>query len=129
MADRIEANRLVKLRTRLHDDDTIVVILEDDKRKKFGCFLNRIQLNIFLEALLGIAGEWADKSDLAIKTSVRSKKGLSAKQISFDQGPNSGECAVHVSIGPKIELTFMLPLNDTIRGMAEFVRKINRSAR
>jgi hypothetical protein len=113
MAEKIEANRLVKLRTRLHDEDTMVLILEDDKSKRFACFANQDQLNTLLNAILSSAGNWSEKPSRA--------------SLSFEQSSNSTECAVRLSLTSKIKLKFVLPLNETIRGMAEFVRSINRS--
>jgi hypothetical protein len=111
MAERMEAHRLAKLTTKLHDEETMVIVLEDDKSKKFACFANQVQLNTLLNAIVSLAGRWSNKPNLA---------------VSFEPSTTT-ECAVRLSVAPHIELEFVVPVNEAIRAMADFVRKINRS--
>src|SRR4051812_8268067 len=70
-------------------------------------------LNALLAPALGLACQWADEPDLAIDTLTGPMNALPATAIAFRPvGPT--ELAVHVSMG-KVDLVFLLPLDDAVR--------------
>ena len=125
MAKSLKASGLAHVRMDFPSADSAVLILTDTKKKAFATLINPEGLNAILSPLLQCASKWADKPDLAIETLVGPKNALVAKKIVFEKGRDSAECAVRLYLGQKMELTFLIPVDEVISGTANLVRLLD----
>jgi hypothetical protein len=126
MAKSIEASGLAQVRLDPLDAQSAVLVLTDTKQKSFGALINPDGLNALLAPLLVCASTWASKPDLKLETLVGPAQALPARRISFEKGRTPAECAVRIYLGHKMEMTFLMPLDEVTSAMANLARSITK---
>ena len=119
---KIKAHGLARVETRTHDKDAFVLVLKDTKGKSTGYVLGPEGLNVLLAPLLQYAATWAEKPDLAIETLTGPKHAMLGKRIVLEQGRTPQECAVRIFLSEKMEMTFLMPIDEVVKGTANLAR-------
>jgi hypothetical protein len=104
--------------------DSAVLLLTNTKGVSHGYILNPEALGAILAEGLRLAATWAEKPDLGLGNLTGRGNALPANRISIVRGRNNKECAVRVFVG-KMELTFLIPLDDVISAMGAIVTQID----
>ena len=125
----IKARPLTQVKLTYIESQSAVLILTDDRNKHTGYGISPEGLGVLLEALLPLAATWAESPDLAPETFSGPTSAFQASRISIEKGRTATECAVRVFLGPlgKIEMTFMIPLDEVINAAAILVRQVDTS--
>lgn len=113
------------------EKDVVALVLTDTSGKQNAYAINPDGLGVLLQQALGIASKWAEEPDLAIHTLTGPQhplpgsgmKLLPADRIAVRRGRRATECAVHVFVG-RVELTFLMPLDEVIHATAELVKQV-----
>jgi hypothetical protein len=119
----VEARGLVKIDIRATDDDTVALLLTDTTGVTSGYLVGPEGLNKLLLPLLGLATQWAEKSDLKVESLTGPQSALPAHHISIERGRDATESALRIFVG-KVELTFMIPLETVLSAFEKLVRQI-----
>jgi hypothetical protein len=113
------------------EKDVVALVLTDTSGIETRYAINPDGLGALLQQALGLASKWAEEPDLAIDTLTGPQhplpgsgmKLLAADRIAVWPGRHATECAVHVFVG-KVELTFLMPLDEVIHAAAELVKQV-----
>lgn len=111
--------------------DVVALVLTDTSGKKTEYLINPDGLGVLLQRVLGLASKWAEEPDLAIHTLTGPQhplpgsgiQFLPADRIAVRRGRHATECVVHIFVG-RVELTFLMPLDEVIHAAAELVKHI-----
>jgi len=120
----IEASGLARVEIRSLKVDTIMLLLTDTKSATVGYLLNPEALGALLGSLLGTAAQWAEKPDLGLSQFAGPRNALRASRIEIERGRIATESAVRIFAG-KLELTFLIPLDDVISGLRGFIDRVD----
>lgn len=127
MSKPIDARGLASIQIQpVKDRDSVALVMIDTANHATGYLINPEALNVLLEPLLGLATKWANQPDLKLETLVGPRHALPAQRIAIERGRNAKECAVRIFIG-KVELTFLIPLEEVLAASADLVRQIDPS--
>lgn len=114
----------VQIRPVPGDEDAVALVLTDEKGATSGYLINAEGLGVILAPLLGLAAKWAEKPDLGLENVTGPKNALPATRIILGKGRNDQEASLRVFVG-KMDLSFLIPLDDLISGMSQLVQKID----
>lgn len=111
--------------------DVVTLVLTDTSGKETRYLINPDGLGVLLQQALGLASKWAEEPDLAIDTLTGPQhplpgsgmKLLPADRIAVRRGRHATECVVHVFVG-RVELSFLIPLDEVIHAAAELVKHV-----
>lgn len=106
------------------DEDALVLVLTDTKAATSGYLITAEGLGVILGPLLGLAAKWAEKPDLGLENMTGPKNALPATRIVFGKGRNDQEASLRVFVG-KMDLSFLIPLDDLISAMSQVVQQID----
>jgi hypothetical protein len=105
------------------------LVLKDAKDKTTGFLLGPDQLSNILAQALGVAATWASVPDLGGEGVVGPRHAVHAKNIWFEPGPSPDECVLRVVLAPKLEVTFLIPLNNVLIAIDTLTSDMNSSLR
>jgi len=121
----VRASGLTRVQVRPgKDEDSRALILTDTRKKSKGYLINPEGLNAILTPLLGLAVEWSDKTDLELGTLTGPANALPANRLVIERGRNDTEAAVRAFVG-NMELTFLIPLDNLMAGLRQFIEQID----
>lgn len=106
------------------DEDAAALVLTDENAATSGYLINAEGLGMILAPLLGLAAKWAEKPSLGLENLTGPKNALPATRIILGKGRNDQEASLRVFVG-KMDLSFLIPLDDLISGMSQFVQQID----
>ncbi|MCC7173281.1 MAG: hypothetical protein IT459_22725 [Planctomycetes bacterium] len=125
MDDKLEAHGLAGIRVYPTGQDHVVVLgLTDTTGKETGFAFGPEGLTQLLMSGIGLASQWADHPDFSIEALPGKTSALPASTIRLERGRSNTEVALHVHVG-KVDLVFLVPLDDAVRATGEMIRRID----
>lgn len=126
--EKIEKRVLAAVDVRAADDSDIIgLILTDTEGVTTEYLVKPKGWATLLIRALEVASQWAEHSESMASHLDEMTSALPAQGIRILPGRDATECAVHIFL-ERIELTFLIPLDDVINATHEMVEMIDKGS-